>query len=312
MILNLRLTNAQSASNPTIDPGLHVATSPQQTTPRTRSDRRPATDAAVRAGADTDAGETFEIRDVAYRVDGRTILEVSDLDFRSGSLSGLIGPNGAGKSTLIKLMARQQRPSAGSIRFDGKALGEWRDREFARRVAYLPQETPTAPGLTVEELVALGRYPWHGPLGSFDEDDRERVEQALVRADVARFSDRLVETLSGGERQRVWLAMLLAQDADCLLLDEPTSALDVAQQVEVMRLVRSLSRDEGLGVVVVLHDVNNASRFCDRLVALHRGEVVARGRPAELVENDVLQSIYGVDMGILRHPSRGYPISFVQ
>lgn len=312
MILNLRCTGAQSASNATSDPGLNVATSPQHTTPRTRSARRPASDAEVHAGSHGERGESFEVRDVSYRVDGRTILEVPGLDFRSGTISGLIGPNGAGKTTLLKLMARQERPSSGSIRFDGRALGDWGDREFARRVAYLPQETPTAPGLMVEELVALGRYPWHGPLGSFDEDDRERVERALVRADVAQFSDRLVETLSGGERQRVWLAMLLAQDADYLLLDEPTSALDVAQQVEVMRLIRSLSSDEGLGVVVVLHDVNSASRFCDRLVALHRGEVVARGRPAELVENDVLQSIYGVDMGILRHPSRGYPISFVQ
>lgn len=308
----MRCTGVKPDSDATTDPGLNVATSSQHTAPRTRSDRRPASDAEARAGSGTDRGGSFEVRDVSYRVDGRTILEVSGLEFRSGTISGLIGPNGAGKTTLLELMARQQRPSGGSIRYDGKALGDWGDREFARRVAYLPQETPTAPGLMVEELVALGRYPWHGPLGSFDEDDRERVEQALVRADVERFSDRLVETLSGGERQRVWLAMLLAQDADCLLLDEPTSALDVAQQVEVMRLIRSLSRDEGLGVVVVLHDVNNASRFCDRLVALHRGEVVARGRPGELVENDVLQSIYGVDMGILRHPSRGYPISFVQ
>lgn len=289
-----------------------MATSPQSTVPGSRPDIDRASETSAQAPSDSPPGATFEISDVEYRVDGRTILEVPELTFRSGTTTGMIGPNGAGKTTLLKLMARQERPTAGTVRFDGRPLADWGDREFARRVAYLPQEPPAATGLTVEELVSLGRYPWHGPLGSFDEGDRERVSRALERADVARFSDRLVETLSGGERQRVWLAMLLAQDADCLLLDEPTSALDVAQQVEVMRLIRSLSRDEELGVVVVLHDVNNAARFCGRLVALHEGRITAEGRPEQLVENDVLEDIYGVDMGILRHPSRGYPISFVQ
>lgn len=209
-------------------------------------------------------------------------------------------------------MARQERASTGTIRYDGEPLEAWGSREFARRVAYLPQDPPAATGLTVEELVALGRYPWHGALGRFGEEDRARLEEAIRRTDVARFSDRLVETLSGGERQRVWLAMLVAQDADCLLLDEPTSALDVAQQVEVMRLVRELSRDEGLGVVVVLHDVNTAARFCDRLVALKGGRVVAEGAPERLLDDDVLREIYGVHMGVLRHPSRGHPISFVR
>ncbi len=290
-----------------------MSTSPQPAPFRTRSRDREtpgpaAGDGSVRSGSVVE----YAVRDVTYRVAERTILDVPRLDFRSGRIAGLIGPNGAGKTTLLELMARQERPSSGSIRFDGEPLGEWGSREFARRVAYLPQEPPAATGLTVRELVALGRYPWHGPLGRFGDRDSERVESALERASVASFADRLVETLSGGERQRAWLAMLLAQDADFLLLDEPTSALDVAQQVEVMRLIRSLSEDEGLGVVVVLHDVNNAARFCDRLVALDEGRTVAVGRPEELVEREVFEAIYGVDMGVLRHPSKGYPISFVQ
>lgn len=245
-------------------------------------------------------------------MEGRTLLRVEDLSFPEGQVSGLIGPNGAGKTTLLRLLARQSRPTAGTLRFDGEPLASWGSREFARRVAYLPQDPPAATGLTVKELVALGRYPWHGALGRFDASDRASVEEAMRRTGVSRFSDRLVETLSGGERQRVWLAMLVAQDADFLLLDEPTSALDVAQQVEVMRLIRSLGHDGGLGVVVVLHDVNVAARFCDRLVALRGGELVARGAPAEMMDDGVLEDVYGVDMGVLRHPSRGYPISFVR
>lgn len=252
------------------------------------------------------------MREVSVSVESRTLLRVPELTFAGGRVTGLIGPNGAGKTTLLELLARQSRPTTGDIRFDGEPIDRWGSREFARRVAYLPQQPPAATGLTVQELVALGRYPWHGALGRFDSRDEASVEEAMGKARVNSFADRLVETLSGGERQRAWLAMLMAQDADCLLLDEPTSALDVAQQVDVMRLIRSLSHEEGVGVVVVLHDVNVAARFCDRLVALQGGELAAKGRPADLMDGAVLEDIYGVDMGVLRHPSRGYPISFVR
>lgn len=254
----------------------------------------------------------FELHDVSYEADGRTLLRVSALAFPGGEVTGVIGPNGSGKTTLLKLLARQERPSTGSIRFEGEPLEEWGSREFARRVAYLPQHPPAATGLTVEELVALGRYPWHGALGRFGEQDREGVEEAIRRTGLEPLLGRLVETLSGGERQRVWLAMLVAQEADCLLLDEPTSALDVAQQVEVMRLIGSLSREQSVGVVVVLHDVNVAARFCDRLVALRGGRLVAEGRPDELVDDGILGDIYGVRMGVFSHPSHGHPISFIR
>jgi iron complex transport system ATP-binding protein len=163
----------------------------------------------------------------------------------------------------------------------------------------------------VRELVALGRYPWHGPLGRFDAGHRRVVEEAMVLTDVAGFAGRVVESLSGGERQRVWLAMLLAQESDCLLLDEPISALDVAHQVEVLELVCRLSRDRGLGVVVVLHDINMAARYCDDLVALHGGRLLARGTPPELMNPAMLQAIYGISMGVLPHPESGLPISYV-
>ncbi|MDE1991126.1 MAG: ATP-binding cassette domain-containing protein [Rhizobiaceae bacterium] len=261
------------------------------------------------AGAD---GSLFELDAVGYAIPERVLLQPLTLTLPACQVVGLIGHNGSGKSTLLKLLARQQPATSGTVRFEGKALKEWGDRAFARKVAYLPQQTPAAAGMLVKELVALGRYPWHGALGRFGKIDREKVDEAMVLTDVVPFADRLVDTLSGGERQRVWLAMLVAQDAECLLLDEPISALDVAHQIEVLSLVHRLSKDRGLGVVVVLHDVNMASRFCDEIIALHSGRLIARGSPQDIMTPECLQSIYGIPMGITRHPDTQQPISFVK
>jgi len=162
--------------------------------------------------------------------------------------------------------------------------------------------------MLVKELVALGRYPWHGALGRFGKADRDKVDEAMSLTDVTDMADRFVDTLSGGERQRVWLAMLVAQDAECLLLDEPISALDVSHQVEVLTLVQRLSHSKGLGVLVVLHDVNMAARFCDEIIALHSGRLIARGTPPEIMTPDVLKQIYGIDMAIMAHPQTGLPV----
>jgi iron complex transport system ATP-binding protein len=258
------------------------------------------------------AGEPlFELDAVSFAIPERVLLEPLTLSLPARRVVGLIGHNGSGKSTLVKLLARQQPASAGTIRFEGKALKDWGDRPFARKVAYLPQQTPAAAGMLVKELVALGRYPWHGALGHFGQVDRDKVAEALVLTDVERFAERLVDTLSGGERQRVWLAMLVAQDAECLLLDEPISALDVAHQIEVLSLVQRLSKDRGLGVVVVLHDVNMAARFCDEIIALHSGKLIARGAPETLMTPAELEAIYGIPMGVMPHPGTRQPISFV-
>ncbi|MBN8939800.1 MAG: ATP-binding cassette domain-containing protein [Rhizobiales bacterium] len=256
-------------------------------------------------------GSLFELDGVGFTIPGRVLLEPLTMSLPARRVVGLIGHNGSGKSTLVKLLARQQPASAGTIRFEGKALDAWGDRPFARKVAYLPQQTPPASGLLVKELVALGRYPWHGALGRFGQADRDKVAEAMALTDVESFAERLVDTLSGGERQRVWLAMLVAQDAEYLLLDEPISALDIAHQVEVLSLVQRLSRDRGLGVVVVLHDVNMAARFCDEIVALHGGRLIARGAPAAIMTPAELQAIYGIAMGVTPHPVSGLPISYV-
>jgi ferric hydroxamate transport system ATP-binding protein len=256
--------------------------------------------------------QTLALEGVGFDVGGHTILEPLTVTFAGRGVAGLVGQNGSGKSTLLKILARQQRPTRGSVSFAGRPLGSWGDRDFAQRVAYLPQHTPLAAGLLVRELVSLGRYPWHGALGRFGAGDREKVEEALVLTGTHVISDRFVDTLSGGERQRVWLAMLIAQDARLLLLDEPISALDVAHQFAVLRLVRRLSTERGVGVIIVIHEINAAAPFCDEMIALKDGRLIAHGPPGEFMTPARLETIYDVSMGTFPHPDTGGAIAYVR
>ncbi|MEF2551632.1 ATP-binding cassette domain-containing protein [Aurantimonas sp. A2-1-M11] len=252
----------------------------------------------------------FTLEEAGVGVPARTLLSPLTLSLGHGTVTGLVGHNGSGKSTLLKLLARQLRPTTGRLAFDGRPIGEWGERELARRIAYLPQHTPLVPGMLVKELVALGRYPWHGALGRFGPADREKVDEALALTDTATYADRFVESLSGGERQRVWLAMLVAQDAGYLLLDEPISALDVAHQIEMLSLVRDLCDRRGVGVIVVLHEINMAARFCDEIIALKDGRLVARGAPAGIITPERLEAIYGIPMDVLARPSDDMKLAF--
>lgn len=238
-------------------------------------------------------------------------MQPLSLTFPEGRVCGLIGHNGSGKSTLLKMLGRHQPPSSGEVLLNDVPLSLWESKAFAREVAYLPQQLPAAEGMTVRELVAIGRYPWHGALGRFRQEDRQQVEEAIALVDLKPLANRLVDSLSGGERQRAWLAMMVAQNSRCLLLDEPTSALDIAHQVEVLGVIQRLSRECGLTVIAVLHDINMAARYCDHLVALRGGEMIAQGPANSLMQGAVLEQIYGIPMGILPHPAGGAPVSFV-
>jgi iron complex transport system ATP-binding protein len=249
---------------------------------------------------------------VGFEVSGKVLLDPMTLDLPERGVTGLVGQNGSGKSTLIKILARQQSATRGSISFAGRPLQSWGEREFARKVAYLPQHTPLAAGLKVRELVALGRYPWHGALGRFGQTDSEKVEEALTLTNTGHFANRFVETLSGGERQRVWLAMLIAQDAGLLLLDEPISALDVAHQIEVLSLVRRLSLEKGIAAVVVVHEINMAARFCDEIVALKDGRMIAHCPPDEFMTARRLEEVYEIAMGVLPQPDTGKAIAYIR
>lgn len=258
-----------------------------------------------------DEAPLFEIEEVRFTADGRTLLGPLSLSIPGGTFVGLIGHNGSGKSTLLKMLARQQ-PGEGAIRFRGRALAEWGDRAFARELAYLPQVTPTGSGLLVRELVALGRYPWHGALGRFGATDRAKVAEALALTGLDPLAERGVDTLSGGERQRAWIAMLVAQDANSLLLDEPISALDIAHQIEILRMIRDLAHRRGIGVLAVLHDVNLAARFCDHIIALQGGRLIAQGPPAEILQPGPLEAIYGIPMGVMTAPDDGLSFCYAR
>jgi iron complex transport system ATP-binding protein len=254
---------------------------------------------------------TFTLKNASFEVPGRTLLQPLSLTFPPGKVTGLIGHNGSGKSTLLKMLGRHHATSSGEVLLNQQPVGRWNSKAFARQVAYLPQQLPAAEGMTVRELVAIGRYPWHGALGRFGQEDRDRVEDAIAQVGLNAFAGRLVDSLSGGERQRAWLAMMVAQNSRCLLLDEPTSALDIAHQVEVLALIKALSQQRGLTVIAVLHDINMAARYCDHLVALRQGAMIAEGDAEAIMQAEVLGAIYGIPMGILPHPQGGAPVSFV-
>ena len=260
----------------------------------------------------TDHGGTLRLDDVGFAVGGHTILQPLTVTLGGRGVTGLVGQNGSGKSTLLRILARQQRATRGGVVFDGKPLHAWGAREFAQRVAYLPQHTPLASGLLVRELVALGRYPWHGALGRFGAADRAAVDEALALTGTDVLAGRFVDTLSGGERQRAWFAMLVAQQARVLLLDEPISALDVAHQVAVLRLVRRLSEERGVAVIIVIHEINMAARFCDEIVALKDGRLIAHGPPDTFMTAARLEAIYDVGMGTVPHPDTSGPIAYVR
>ncbi|MFV0409387.1 MAG: ABC transporter ATP-binding protein [Paracoccus sp. (in: a-proteobacteria)] len=249
----------------------------------------------------------FSVRGLCVDVPGRRLLDGIDLDLPAGKVIALIGHNGSGKSTLLKALARQI-PSSGQIGFEGHPLAGWPARNLARRLAFLPQSPAPAEGMTVRELAALGRYPWHGALGRFGPADEAAVAGAIAECGLEPFAGRLVDTLSGGERQRAWLAMMVAQQAGTLLLDEPISALDIGHAVEVLSLVRRMCHAQGRSAVIVLHEVNMAARFCDHVVALKGGRLAMQGSPVDLMRPQALQAIYGLPMEVLSRPD-GSPVA---
>lgn len=250
----------------------------------------------------------IEAKELAFSINQTALLDNFNMSFEPGKIYALVGHNGSGKSTLLKLLAQQQLPTSGQTLLNKRPIHSWPLKQFAQQVAYLPQHTPDTSNLSGRDLVSFGRYPWHGLLGRLTSKDKEYIEEAMMLTDTARYADRLVDTLSGGERQRIWLAMLLAQKTQYLLLDEPLSALDIAHQIDVLNLIKKLSTTLNLGIIIVIHDINMAARFCDHIVALHSGKMIASGPVDYIFNKEQLQKIYGVDMHVSRHPA-GHPIA---
>jgi iron complex transport system ATP-binding protein len=237
-----------------------------------------------------------------------TVVEGLDLVVPPGRITAIVGANACGKSTLLRSMSRLLAPRAGTVLLDGKAVHRTPAKQLARTLGLLPQ-SPIAPeGITVADLVGRGRHPHQGILSRWNAHDDEAVATALDATDTAALADRAVDELSGGQRQRVWIAMALAQETDLLLLDEPTTFLDVSHQVEVLDLLVDLNRNRGTTVVMVLHDLNLAARYADHLVALAGGTVHAAGTPAEVLTEDTVRAVFGLDSRIITDPTSGTPL----
>jgi iron complex transport system ATP-binding protein len=242
----------------------------------------------------------------AYGPAPPVVREVS-FDVGAGEVVGLVGPNGSGKTTLVRVASRALPPSAGTVRVAGLDPYAIPGRDAARLVAVVPQDVLPAFSFTALEMVLMGRTPYRSGFGGSSPEDWARARSAMVAASVQHLADRPLEELSGGERQRVILAQALAQGTPLLLLDEPTSHLDVRHVVDVMSIVRGLAEREGTAVLAILHDLNIASVVCDRLVVLHRGEVVAEGEPAAVITDGLLRGIYGVQAEVLADHATGRP-----
>lgn len=237
----------------------------------------------------------------------QVIIPELNLRVAGGKVTSIIGPNGCGKSTLLRALARLLPLQGGGIQLYGQALHALPGREVARRLAILPQG-PTAPeGLSVEELVWFGRHPHQGRFPVRREEDRTAVQWALDQTGMRIFAGRPLDALSGGQRQRAWIAMSLAQQTDILLLDEPTTYLDLSHQLEVLHLAQRLNREQGKTVVMVLHDLNQAVRYSDEIIAMKGGEVYAQGPAGGVLTHDLLADVFGLKAHLLPDPDTGKP-----
>lgn len=238
----------------------------------------------------------------------RLIVENLNLSIPTGKITALVGANGSGKSTILKSMARIMKPQQGSVLLDGKSIHSQSTKEVAKQLAILPQNPIAPEGLTVSELVGYGRFPHQRALGTANAEDRRCVQWAIEVTGMTDFADRPVDQLSGGQRQRAWIAMALAQQTDILFLDEPTTFLDMAHQLEVLKLLVKLNEEQARTIIMVVHDLNHATRYAQHMVAIQAGQVMREGTPAEVVTSDTLRDLFGIEADIVPDPRTGVPI----
>ncbi len=237
-----------------------------------------------------------------------TVAENLTVEIPDGHFTAIIGPNGCGKSTLLRTLSRLMTPAHGHVWLDGEHIQHYASKEVARRIGLLAQNATTPGDITVQELVARGRYP-HQPLFTrWRKEDEEAVTKAMQATGITHLADQSVDTLSGGQRQRAWIAMVLAQETAIMLLDEPTTWLDISHQIDLLELLSELNREKGYTPAAVLHDLNQACRYASHLIALREGKIVAQGAPKEIVTAELIERIYGLRCMIIDDPVAGTPL----
>ena len=244
------------------------------------------------------SGPAIELRGVHFNYGGPPVLRDLSLGIKEGAFTGVIGPNGSGKSTLVSLIAGWYTPTEGEVRLLGRSVRAWPRRALACKLAVIPQMTTVAFPFTALEVVLMGRSPHRGRLSLDRAEDLEVARGALAMTDALEAASRPIDELSGGERQRVILARALAQEPEVLVLDEPTTALDIRHQVAIFRLLRTLKAERGVTVVVVVHDLNLAARYCERLILLSHGQCVVEGTPEKVLTEATLSGVYETPVAV--------------
>ncbi|GAB4374122.1 MAG: Fe3+-hydroxamate ABC transporter ATP-binding protein FhuC [Calditrichia bacterium] len=250
----------------------------------------------------------IDVHELNFAYNGTPILKELSFSVKKGEFVGIIGPNGAGKSTLLKLLDGILFPQSGSITIDDKPLGQFNRRALAQMIGFVPQEFTTAFNFTALEIVLMGRFPYQRAFGFESAQDREIACQAMQTTDCWYLRDRGILTLSGGERQRVVLASALAQSPKILLLDEPTTALDLKHQVHFYRILTKLRQENNLTILTVTHDINLTAQFCQRILILKEGQLVADGAVDQVIQKEILESVYETPMHIFPHPVSKLPV----
>ncbi|TCP56716.1 iron complex transport system ATP-binding protein [Tamaricihabitans halophyticus] len=239
---------------------------------------------------------------------GPLVVDGLDLEVAEGTVTSVIGPNGCGKSTLLRALGRLLAPKGGSVLLDGERIDKMRTREVAKVLGLLPQSPQAPEGLTVADLVARGRHPHQTWYRQWSSSDDAAITEALAQTGMDGYAERAVDQLSGGQRQRAWISMALAQGTELLLLDEPITYLDLAHQVEVLDLVRRLNTERRVTIVMVLHDLNLAARYSDRLIAMRDGHILADGAPGEVLTEQHLAEVFGLQAMVVPDPVAATPM----
>lgn len=252
--------------------------------------------------------EAIEVSQLQVAYEHKLIIENMNLKIPMGKITMIIGANGCGKSTLLKTIARIISPKKGEIKLNGINIQKQAPREIAKKMAVLPQSPIVPSGLLVKELVSYGRFPYQNAMGGMKQEDVEKVNWAMEVTGILEFADRSVDSLSGGQRQRAWIAMALAQETEILVLDEPTTYLDMAHQLEILELLQTLNKQQNRTIVMVLHELNNATKFADYIIGVKEGQIVFEGKPLEVITKENLFELYGIDATLQLDAAKQYPI----
>lgn len=254
---------------------------------------------------------TLAAQSLTLGYQNETIIESTSLTIIKGQITSLIGPNGCGKSTLLKALGGILKPFQGQVTLDDKCISQWPLKQLAQNLALLPQHPVAPENISVQQLISHGRYPYQGLFGQNSQQDLQVIEWALEATQMTAFRHREFNTLSGGERQRGWIALALAQQPDILLLDEPTTYLDIGHQMEILELLTELNQQHKLTIVMVLHDINQASQYSHRLMAMQQGKLIEDGAPQKVLSAELIKELFNIESEIIYRQQNGqtYPFS---